>query len=159
MNAPLLAGALHWEPSMYLRMGTSFYSSSERTMGGTGAAVGLSLVRGAVLAQADVTILVGAGTVVEGCAGPGIARPGTWSPAVRASGCIMVGDRVSFPDADDLLPLQGPAVTLGTDLEPLRYTRDGTTLSALAPGIGLGTDLPGLGVELRLAFFTLSTRL
>ena len=69
----------------------------------------------------------------------------------------VVGDRLTFLTPEHLTPVKGPAVALGLSVAPLRFTQQELQLSLLEFGVGVGTDLPGLGWAWQLGLLEVGT--
>lgn len=131
----------------YLRTGARGYLSDARTMGGVGGGVGVRAQLGApFFAQADLSYLTQIGNVADLRLGFGVQRSGTWAPSARLSVGSLFGDRLSFLTEAHPTPLRGPVLSLGIAIAPLRWTHGTTTVSVFELELGVGSDLPGLGL-------------
>jgi hypothetical protein len=136
---------------VYFTTGATVYLSDARTMGGVGGGFG---VRGTLderfLLQAELSSLLIAGTVTSLRVGAGLQRPGLYTPAVLLTLGALFGDRMAFLTPSHPTPVQGPAVTLGVTVAPLRFTHGWAQVSVLQLGVGVGSDFPGLGLSYHL---------
>lgn len=132
----------------YLTTGATVYLSEARTMGGVGGGLG---IRGTLherfILQAQLSSLLLAGTVTSLRVGAGLQRPGLYTPAVLLTLDALFGDRMAFLTPSHPTPVQGPALSLGVMVAPLRFTTGGAQVSVLQFGVGVGSDFPGLGLS------------
>lgn len=134
--------------SLLLRTGGAAYLSPSRTVVGAGGGVGLrDTVNERFLLQADVGYLMGAGGVASLRLGAGVQRQGLWTPALLVSVQGLWGNQFSFLTAEHPEPVRFPAFSVGASVAPLRFSQQGVQISLLELGVGVGSDLPGLGVS------------
>lgn len=135
--------------SAYCTSNLMVYLSSARTMGGLGGGFGVrDTLDNRFIFQADLSYLTFLGNVAALRLGAGVQGSGVYAPAALLTFSTLLGDRVTFLTPEHPTPVMGPAVSLGVTLAPLRFAFQGTQVSFLQVGAGLGTDLPGLGVSL-----------
>lgn len=144
--------------SLYLRGTGMVYLSDARTMGGAGGGIGVrDTVDDRYIFQADVSTLGLLGRVLAVRAGAGMQwGAGTWRPAALLSLTALAGDRLSFLTAAHPTPLKGPAVSLGVSAAPVRFSLGATQLSLLELGVGVGPELPGMGLALHVGLVEVS---
>ncbi|MFY0528917.1 hypothetical protein ACN28I_39080 [Archangium gephyra] len=136
--------------TVYSRAGAMLYLSDAQTAGGIGGGVGLrATFDERFFLQADVSYLMGVKNVAGLRLGAGLQRRGTYTPAVLLNLSTLVGDRLVFLTPQHPTPA-GPALALGVSIAPLRFSHQGTQVSLLELGVGVGTDLPGTGVSWQL---------
>jgi hypothetical protein len=137
--------------SLYFTTGGAAYLSQARTFGGIGGGVGLRDTVGQhLLLQADLTYLMMIGNAAVVRVGAGLQRPGLYAPAALLTLSCFLGERLNFLTPEHPQPVAGPAVTAGLLLAPLRFTYQGAEVSLLQLNVGVGTDLPGLGLGYRV---------
>jgi hypothetical protein len=137
--------------SVYFTTGGAAYLSQARTFGGIGGGVGLRDTVGQyLLLQADVSYLMMIGNAGVVRVGAGLQRPGPYAPAALLTLSCFLGERLSFLTPQHPEPVTGPAVAAGLLLAPLRFVHEGTQVSLLQLNVGVGSDLPGLGVGYRV---------
>ncbi|WP_375772560.1 hypothetical protein NR798_17270 [Archangium gephyra] len=157
------APAVSAEPSVhritaYVHSGMSLYLSDARTLGGVGGGLGVrDTLYDRFILQADASYLMALGKVVELRAGAGIQRSGTWTPAALVMLSGLAGQGMRFMTPTRSTPVEGPALTVGLQLAPLRFTHAGTQLSLFELGVGVGTDWPGRGLAWHLTFLEAGT--
>ncbi|HSP78929.1 MAG TPA: hypothetical protein VLQ93_10385, partial [Myxococcaceae bacterium] len=118
---------------------------------GLGGGVGLrATLQERFILQADLSYLLSIKNVAALRLGAGLQRRGTYTPAVLVTLSALLGDRLAFLTPEHPEPVSGPAVALGVNLAPLRFTHEGTQISLLELGVGVGTELPGLGLSFQL---------
>lgn len=140
-----------YQLTVYGRAGAMVYLSDTRTTGGVGGGVGLrGTLQERFILQADVSYLTGIKNVAALRLGAGIQRRGTYTPAVLLNLSALMGDRLAFLTPEHPTPPRGPAMTLGVSVAPLRFSHEGTQVSLLELGVGLGSELPGTGVSWQL---------
>lgn len=133
--------------SAYIESGAMVYLSDARTMGGLGAGLGVrDVLGGRFVLQADLSYLGYLGNAAAVQLGAGIQTGGTYNPAALLTLTTLMGDRLSFLTAQHATPVWGPAVTLGVRVAPARFDLGATQVSLFELGVGVGTDLPGLGL-------------
>jgi len=144
--------------TFYGRAGGLVYLSNAMTTGGLGGGMGLrDTLQDRFILQADLNFLMGIGNVGALRLGAGLQRSGTYTPAVLATLSAVMGDRLSFLTPEHPTPVKSPALVLGLNVAPLRFTQEGMQLSLLEVGVGVGTDLPGVGVALQLNLLEVGT--
>jgi hypothetical protein len=160
--APLLLAlvgshALAQEPApahqltLYTRTALGLFLSDARTAGGVGGGLGVrDTLHGRFLLQADASYLLGLGNALEVRLGAGLQRQGTYTPAALLTLSGVMGDQLRFLSDAHPSPARGPALALGVQLAPLRFTHQGMQVSVLELGAGVGPEWPGTGVSLSL---------
>jgi hypothetical protein len=144
--------------TLYGRAGAQVYLSSARTQGGLGGGLGLrDTIDERFILQADLSYLMMLGNVGLLRLGAGVQRRGTYTPAVLLTFSTLVGDRLAFLTPEHPTPLQTPVMALGVSLAPLRFSHEGLQLSLLELGVGVGSDLPGLGLSYQLGILEVGT--
>lgn len=144
--------------TLYSRAGALVYLSDARTTGGVGAGVGLrDTLRERFILQADLSYLMMMGNVGTLRLGAGVQRRGTYTPAVLLTLTTFFGDRLAFLTPEHPTPVRSPAMALGVSVAPVRFTHQGLQLSLLELGIGVGSDLPGLGLSYQLGLLEIGT--
>ncbi len=131
--------------------GAQAYLSPNRTMGGYGGGLGVRALFGRHLfAEADAAYLFEIGNVLALRVSAGIQRDGLWAPAALVSVGLLAGEQFTFfqPGGPTLGGV--PAAWLGLALAPLRFQLGSAQVSALQLGLGVGTDLPGIGLAPQL---------
>ncbi|WP_375767655.1 hypothetical protein NR798_39170 [Archangium gephyra] len=150
---PLLAtpaAAAEPQLTVYSRAGAMLYLSDAQTAGGIGGGVGLrATFEERFILQADVSYLMGIKNVAGLRLGAGLQRRGTYTPAVLLTLSTLMGDRLLFLTPQHPTP-PGPAPVLGVSIAPLRFSHEGTQVSLLELGVGVGSDLPGTGMSWQL---------
>jgi hypothetical protein len=142
----------------YVRTGLGLYLSETRTQGGVGGGVGVRATLSELfILQVDTTYLMGLGNSMELRVGAGVQRPGTYTPAALLVLSGMAGDSLRFLTPEHPSPKEGPALTLGLQLAPLRFTHQGLQVSVLELGVGLAPELPGLGVAWQVGLLEAGT--
>lgn len=137
--------------SLYFTTGAAAYLSEARTLGGMGGGVGLRDTVGQhLLLQADISYLMMIGNVGVVRVGAGLQRPGLYAPAALLTLSCLWGERLSFLTPQHPEPVAGPAVMAGLLLAPLRFSYEGAEVSLLQLNVGVGTDLPGMGLGYRV---------
>lgn len=132
----------------YLHTGVSLYVSGARTLGGVGGGVGVrDTIDERFILQADARYVLGLGNALELRAGAGLQRRGTWTPAALVVLTGMVGEGLRFITPERSTPPVGPALSVGLQLSPLRFTHAGTQFSLFEFGLGVGSDWPGRGLS------------
>jgi hypothetical protein len=145
--------------SVYFHAGALAYLSDARTIGGAGGGIGIrDTLYDRFILQADVSYLQVLGNVMGLRLGAGVQRQGTYRPAVLLSFATLVGDDLSFLTPAHPRPLAGPAMSLGVTVAPLRFALNGTEVSVLELGLGVGSDLPGLGLTYNLGLLEVGLR-
>ena len=138
--------------TVYSRAGAMAYLSDAQTIGGVGGGVGLrATFQERFILQADVSYLMGIKNVAALRLGAGLQRRGTYTPAVLLNLSALMGDRLAFLTPEHPTPLRGPALALGVSIAPLRFSHERAQVSLLELGVGVGSDLPGLGLSLQLS--------
>lgn len=160
MLATLLATSVALSPpnvappyrvAAYLRSGLTVHIAPSQSTGGLGGGAGVRFsFANRWVAQADCNYYALVGHVGELRLGGGLQRPGLWSPVALATASVLFGDRFSFRTNEHPWPSNGPIVTGGITLAPLRFTQHQRTISVLELGIGIKPDLPGVGVTYSL---------
>jgi hypothetical protein len=144
--------------TLYGRAGGLVYLSGAMTTGGLGGGVGLrDTLQDRFILQADLNFLMGIGNVGVLRVGAGLQRSGTYTPAVLATLSAVMGDRLTFLTPEHPTPVRSPALVLGLNVAPLRFTQGGMQLSLLEFGVGIGEDFPGVGVSLQLNLLEVGT--
>ena len=144
--------------TFYSRAGALVYLSSAMTTGGAGGGVGVrDTLHDRFILQADLNYLMVLGNAAALRLGAGLQRGGTYTPAVLLSFTTVVGDRLTFLTPEHPTPVRHPAMSLGLSVAPLRFTHEGMQLSVLELGVGVGTDLPGLGMTWQLGLLEVGT--
>lgn len=137
--------------SVYFTTGLTAYLSDVRTMGGIGGGIGIrDTVDERFIFQADLSHLVMNGNVTALSVGAGVQRRGLYTPAVLLTASALFGDRLAFLTPEHPTPVRGPAVSVGAVLAPLRFTLGQTQASLLQVGVGVSSELPGLGLAYHL---------
>lgn len=144
--------------TLYVHTGGGLYLSDYRTQGGIGGGLGIrDTLKDRFILQADARYLLGLGNTWEVRVGAGLQRRGVWNPAVLVLLSAMAGPSLRFLMPERSTPVVGPALTLGVQLAPLRFTHAGTQVSLLAFGVGVGSDWPGLGKSFQLTLVEAGT--
>ncbi|HEX5749784.1 MAG TPA: hypothetical protein VFZ09_26375 [Archangium sp.] len=144
--------------TVYVHSGMSLYLSEARTLGGVGGGLGVrDTLDERFILQADASYLMALGKVVEVRAGAGLQRSGTWTPAALVMLSCMAGQGMRFLTPTRSTPVEGPALTVGLQLAPLRFTHSGTQLSLFELGVGVGSDWPGRGLTWHLTLLQAGT--
>ena len=144
--------------TFYSRAGALVYLSDAMTTGGVGGGVGVrDTLHDRFILQADLNYLMVVGNAAALRLGAGLQRSGTYTPAVLLSLTTVVGDRLIFLTPEHPTPVRLPAMSLGLNVAPLRFTQGGMQLSVLEFGVGVGTNLPGLGVTWQLGLLEAGT--
>lgn len=142
----------------YVHTGLSLYLSDFRTTGGVGGGIGVrDTLYDRYILQADARYLLGLGNAVELRAGAGIQRQGTWTPAALVMLTGLIGNGMRFMTPERSTPPVGPALTVGLQLAPLRFTHSGTQLSLFQLGVGVGSEWPGRGMSYQLTLLEAGT--
>ncbi|OJT21381.1 hypothetical protein BO221_26530 [Archangium sp. Cb G35] len=137
--------------TVYFTTGGAAYLSEARTFGGIGGGLGLRDTVGQyLLLQADVSYLMMVGNAGVLRVGAGLQRPGVYAPAALFTLSCFWGERLSFLTPQHPEPVAGPAVAAGLLLAPLRFVHDRTGVSLFQLNVGVGSDLPGAGLGLRV---------
>jgi hypothetical protein len=138
--------------SAYCRSGLTLYLSPARTAGGLGGGVGVrDTFRDRYLFQLDASYLSMLGNAFDLRLGAGLQRSGgTWAPSAMLVLSTLFGDRLAFLTPEHPTPIGGPALSLGLNVAPLRFTSGGTTVAVLELGVGVGSDFPGVGLSYRV---------
>lgn len=141
------APASRHQLSAYATAGAQVYLSSARTMGGIGGGVGLrDTIDERFILQADLSYLSMLGNAASLRVGGGVQRQGMWAPAALLTVSTLFGDRLSFLTPDHPTRLTGPGMSLGLTLAPVRFALPSVQVSLLQLGVGVGSDMPGLGM-------------
>lgn len=136
------------------------FLSNARTQGGFGADIGLrDTLQDRYILQADLHYLTVLGSVGALRLGAGIQRQGTWRPAALLTLTTLFGDRLVFLTPDHPNPVTGPAVALGVNIAPARFSAGNTQISVFELGVGLGLELPGVGVSYHVRLLEISVAL
>ncbi|HZH13425.1 MAG TPA: hypothetical protein VE057_03585 [Archangium sp.] len=144
--------------TFYSRAGALAYLSDARTTGGAGAGVGLrDTLHERFILQADLSYLMMLGNVGVLRLGAGVQRSGTYTPAVLLTLTSFFGDRLAFLTPEHPTPVGKLAMALGVSVAPLRFTHQGLQMSLLELGVGVGSDLPGLGLSYQLGLLEVGT--
>ena len=144
--------------TLYGRMTGMAYLSDARTQGGVGGGLGVrDTLNERFILQADLSYLTLIGNVAALRLGAGVQRRGTYTPAVLVTLTTLMGTHLSFLNAEHPTPVRGPAVALGVNLSPLRFTHQGLQFSLLELGVGVGNDLPGWGLAFQLGLLEVGT--
>jgi hypothetical protein len=160
---PTAAPAASSEPpahrlTVYARSGLSVYLSDARTAGGVGGGFGVrDTLEDRFILQADASYLLALGNAVEVRVGAGVQRRGTYTPAALLVLSGLMGNQLRFLTPAHPSPVEGPALSLGLQLAPLRFTHEGLQLSVLELGVGVGSDLPGTGVAWHVGLLEVGT--
>ncbi|HET9959875.1 MAG TPA: hypothetical protein VFQ61_35530 [Polyangiaceae bacterium] len=134
--------------------------SEARTLGGAGGGIGAQAAwREFALLRLSTSFLMGSGAVHELALGIGVQRPGAYCPAVWIGPRLLMGKGMGFITPDHLTPPSGPAWSFGVTLAPLRFQRANTQLTAIAPYLGLGSDLPGSALAVGVTLLEVATAL
>jgi hypothetical protein len=142
----------------YVHSGLGLFLSDFRTMGGIGGGLGVrDTVNERFIFQADARYLLGLGNAVELRAGAGIQRQGTWTPAALVMISGRAGGGMRFMTSARSTPVVAPALTVGLQLAPLRFTHSGTQFSLFELGVGVGSEWPGRGVSMHLTLLEAGT--
>lgn len=146
--------------SVFLGSNVLAYLSSSRTIGGVGGGVGIrDTLQDRFLLQADLSYLAMIGNVLALRVGAGVQRSGVYTPAALLKLSVLFGDHMNFLSEQHPTPVQWPAASLGVDIMPLRFSLNGTQISLLALGVGVGTDMPGLGLTYHLGIAEIAASL
>ena len=130
----------------FFTTGAMAYLSAAQTMGGAGGGVGIrDTLRDLYVLQADVDYLMLLGNTFSLRLAAGLQRGGSWNPAAFVTVTCLFGDRLRFLTPEHPTPLTGPTVALGLMAAPLRFHLGNAHATLLAVGVGVGTDLPGVG--------------
>lgn len=144
--------------AVYVRTGVAAYLSDARTIGGIGGGLGIrDTIRDRFILQADVNYLGYIGNAGGLNLGAGLQRSGTYTPVVLLTASALFGDQLSFLSSQHPRPSRFPAFSLGLAVAPVRFSVKGMQLSLLELGVGVGTDLPGLGMSYRLGLVEVGT--
>lgn len=144
--------------TLYSQSAALLYLSDARTMGGAGGGLGLrATFKERCFVQAELHYLLAIGNTAALRLATGVQRRGTYTPAVLLSLSLLMGDRLTFLTPQHPTPVKAPAVSLGVSVAPLRISSGGLHLSALELGVGVGTDLPGMGLALQLGLLEVGT--
>jgi len=139
---------------IYARTNGAVALTPARTAGGAGGGLGVrDVFRDWLILQADVAYLFGIGNLGELRAGAGIQLPGpdqTYQPAASLLVSLYFGEQLRFLSEEHPRPVWDPAVALGVELSPLRFTSERTRISVMAPGLGLVLDVPTVGPVVQL---------
>lgn len=150
--------AVEHHVTFYSRAGGQVYLSEARTTGGLGGGVGVRDTLGErLILQADLSYLMMLGNVGVLRLGAGLQRPGTYTPAVLLTLSTFFGDRLAFLSPAHPTPVGNAALALGVSLAPVRFTHQGFQVSVLELGVGVGSDLPGLGLSYQLGLLEIGT--
>lgn len=142
----------------YVHSGVGLFLSDFRTMGGIGGGLGVrDTLEDRFILQADVRYLLGLGNAVELRAGAGLQRRGTWTPAALVVVSGMAGGGMRFMTSARATPVVAPALTVGLQIAPLRFTHSGTQFSLFELGVGVGSEWPGRGVSMHLTLLEAGT--
>ncbi|WP_375773039.1 hypothetical protein NR798_19825 [Archangium gephyra] len=134
--------------SVYTVAGAEVYLSEARTIGGVGGGVGVrDTLNDRFILQADLSYLSLLGNAASLRVGAGIQRSGTYAPAALLTLSTLFGERLSFLTPAHPTRIAGPAMSLGVTLAPVRFDFQSVQLSLLQLGLGVGSDLPGLGIN------------
>lgn len=134
--------------SAYFTSGAQVYLSDARTIGGAGGGIGVrDTVNDLFILQADLSYLALLGNAGALRVGAGVQRPGTWAPAALLTVSTLFGERLSFLTPAHPARLPGPAMSVGLTLAPVRFDMQSVQFSLLQLGLGVGSDLPGLGLN------------
>jgi hypothetical protein len=146
--------------SLFFSAGGAAYLSDARTIGGIGGGIGVrDTFRERFILQAELNHLVGIGSVTEVRLGAGLQRRGLYSPAALLTLSGMFGEQLRFLTPEHPTPVTGPALSLGVTVAPARFTLDKVQFSLLSLGVGVGTELPGMGLAYRVGLVEVSTSL
>lgn len=157
VSVSLPAAAVEHRLSVHARTGVLVHLSDAQSAGGAGFSVGLrDTLDDRFIVGGDVGHLFLIGNTMSVRLFAGVQRQGTWAPAVFASGAALFGHRLAFlkashPDGPTLFPW-----SVGAVLAPLRFRGERTTISVLEAGVGVGAELPGLGVAYQLTLLDVS---
>lgn len=69
----------------------------------------------------------------------------------------MAGGGMRFMTSARSTPVVAPALTVGLQLAPLRFTHSGTQFSLFELGLGVGSEWPGRGVSMHLTLLEAGT--
>jgi hypothetical protein len=142
---------LHHQFSVYTTAGAQVYLSDARSMGGVGGGLGIrDTLNDRFILQADFSYLSLLGNAASLRVGAGVQRGGTWAPAALLTVTTLFGEHLSFLTDEHPVRIQGPAVSLGITLAPVRFATEAVQVSVLQLGVGVGSDLPGLGIHYSL---------
>ena len=140
--------------------GAQAYLSPNRTMGGYGGGLGVRALFGKHLfAEADAAYLFEIGNVLALRVSAGLQRDGLWAPAALVSLGVLAGQQFTFfqPGGPTLGGV--PAAWIGLAVAPLRFQLGRAQVSVLQLGLGVGTDLPGLGLAPQLQVLEIAVAL
>ena len=137
--------------SAYVTTGAQVYLSDARTVGGVGGGLGLrDTVNDRLLLQADFSYLSLLGNAASVRVAAGVQRSGRYAPAALLTLSTLFGEHLTFLTTEHPTRVPGPALALGVMLAPVRFDLHSVQVSVLQLGVGVGSDLPGLGVQISL---------
>lgn len=157
-EVPAASGAPAHRLTLYARSSMSAYFSQARTLGGVGGGFGVrDTLDERFILQADASYLMALGNALEVRVGAGLQRRGTYTPAVLLVLSGLMGSGLRFFTPEHPSPVEGPALSLGLQLAPLRFTHEGMQFSLLELGAGVGSDLPGTGMAWHVGLLEVGT--
>jgi len=137
--------------SLYVPFGADLYLSNNRTLGGLGGGLGVrDTVQDRFLLQAELDYLMGLRNAGMFRLGAGVQRQGLYAPAAMLVLSGLFGEGFNFLTPQHPSQITFPAMALGLSVAPARFVLSGTQVSLLEVGIGIGSDLPGVGVHYHL---------
>ncbi|QRK05627.1 hypothetical protein JQX13_36565 [Archangium violaceum] len=134
--------------SIYATAGAQVYLSDTRTIGGVGGGIGVrDTLNDRFILQADLSYLSLLGNTASFRVGAGVQRSGSYAPAALLTVSTLFGERLSFLTPEHPTRISGPGVTVGITAAPVRFDLQSVQVSVLQLGVGVGSDLPGLGLS------------
>ena len=136
---PAAESELAW--AIFLEQRAVILSSPWVTIGGIGGGIGIEVVwRNHYAAELSADVLFSMGNAVSTQLAIGLQDDGFWQPGFRATGSLLVGDRIEVLRDDGSRPPR-PNWALGGRVMPLRFA--GKTAFASALEVGAGSDMAG----------------
>ena len=137
--------------SLYLTSGAMAYLSDAQTIGGLGGGLGLrDTLDGRFILQADINYLGYIRNAAALRVSAGAQLRGPYAPAALLTLTTLMGERLSFLTPEHPTRITGPAMSVGLTLAPIRFDLPQVQFSMLQLGVGVGSDLPGLGLSYSL---------
>lgn len=137
--------------SLYVTTGALAYLSEAQTLGGLGGGLGLrDTLDGRFILQADINYLGYIRNAAALRVSAGAQLRGRYAPAALLTLTTLVGERLSFLTPEHPSRITGPAMSVGLTLAPIRFDLPQVQFSLLQLGVGVGSDLPGLGLSYSL---------